>query len=623
MRQLLQAGGLGGEYGGIEVHALAHARALDTLHFIFDEDPEFGAMLKMFDHDPEAKLEERDFAKRSAWVIRAPMLALAHPDPALALPAETVLQPRLLLRNTTGENVSASLVFNWKSAAHTGQAVGATFVLAPRETKRVDVASLPVSQRPPEAANWAAVIVTTTSKPDEVVAVAESFDTTLHYGAQTPFSDQLASRWEGGEWQADALHDSITTVGNGSAKTMKAGFTLFYNQGAKRYDLEQTLAPNEQMWVDIGSLIKTGIPDLHGNTLPANLTVGSYQFRDLTNTVIGQLFEGKVIYDLTNGHVAYGCAVCCTFNGYLTYDPFGVGLNSSFSNGVMVKDNCGDPAEDGSGGFENWSTLNTAVAQTTLAGLHTGMSMGSTTSSTSGELTFSNGRQGCSKHLVAPTGPTNVNHMFQIAYSAYIPVDHAQVAGDGCSYNGNAVDFIYMGDASRGTARAAEGISIFPAASSASGYYGSCGQTRQYAYGSPANGSTLSSLDEDNISADCHLWNSSATASAAGFTHSETYSTNQGQELLVGSAGNPLETAAGPITWNMRVVISTANTLAPTAYVNYNHTCYPAHQVAVNGSQVYLYTPPSNTFAYIAVCLSGTSSSKITGQTNPVPVPAQ
>jgi hypothetical protein len=81
--------------------------------------------------------------------------------------------------------------------------------------------------------------------------------------------------------------------------------------------------------------------------------------------------------------------------------------------------------------------------------------------------------------------------------------------------------------------------------------------------------------------------------------------------------------AAGPITWNMRVVVSTANASAPTAYVNYNHTCYPAHQVTVNGSQIYLYTPVSNTFAYIAVCLSGTSASKITGQTNPISVPVQ
>jgi hypothetical protein len=149
-----------------------------------------------------------------------------------------------------------------------------------------------------------------------------------------------------------------------------------------------------------------------------------------------------------------------------------------------------------------------------------------------------------------------------------------------------------------------------PALSSVTNYYASCGQTRQYAYGSPANGSTLSSLDEDNVSYDCHHWNAAATASSAGFTHSETYSTNQGQELLIGSAANPLQSAAGPITWNMRVVLNTSTATAPTAYVNFNHTCYPSHRVSVNGAQVYLYTPSSNSFAYIAVCLSGISSSK-------------
>ncbi len=173
----------------------------------------------------------------------------------------------------------------------------------------------------------------------------------------------------------------------------------------------------------------------------------------------------------------------------------------------------------------------------------------------------------------------------------------------------------------RGAARLAtyETINMAPAGQTASGFYPICGPTRQYAYGSPANGSTLSAADEDNIASDCHLWNATDTASSSGFTHSETYSTDQGQELFTGSAGNPLESAAGPITWNMRVLINISNPSAPTATVNYNHTCYPSHQVLVNGATVYSYTPRYDTFAYIAACLAGTN--KVSGQTSAISIP--
>jgi hypothetical protein len=48
--------------------------------------------------------------------------------------------------------------------------------------------------------------------PGEGVAVATSYDDTLRYGVQTPFSDQLTFRWESGSRQFGALEDSIITL---------------------------------------------------------------------------------------------------------------------------------------------------------------------------------------------------------------------------------------------------------------------------------------------------------------------------------------------------------------------------------------------------------------------------
>lgn len=72
----------------------------------------------------------------------------------------------------------------------------------------------------------------------------------------------------------------------------------------------------------------------------------------------------------------------------------------------------------------------------------------------------------------------------------------------------------------------------------------------------------------------------------------------------------------------MRTVIDIKNKNSATAYVNFNHTCYPSHQIKVNGEVVYLYTPPENDLLYITGCLTGLLS-HITGQTSPKSVPVQ
>jgi hypothetical protein len=409
VRQLIREGNLSGSYGGIQVHALAHSRALDTLHVIYDEDAGFSALLKMFDHDPVANIQQRDFGKKGVWTIRAPMLALAHPDPALFIPYGTVLEPKIFLRNTTSKPITANLVFYWRSASKTGTTKGPTILLDKHETREVRVSELPQDQAPPQDAYWSSIAISTSSQPDELVAVAASYDPTLKYGAQTPFSDQLSYLWEGGEWLADASHNSLITVGNAGLKPMKARFTLFYNQGANRYELEQSLEPNEQMWVNVGDLIQTGRPDIHGSTLPKTLTSGSYQFRDLTNPGVGSLFEGKVIYDLTNGHVTYGCAACCSPRSvFMSFDPFMVGLGSGASDGVSEQDTCGDPVEDITNQFPLWATTNSTIASTNNVGYHTGHAFGTTTTNANGTVIRTNGRNACIQVPSAPSGPTQV-----------------------------------------------------------------------------------------------------------------------------------------------------------------------------------------------------------------------
>src|SRR3989454_8531302 len=102
------------------------------------------------------------------------------------------------------------------------------------------------------------------------------------------------------------------------------------------------LQPDEQMWIDVGRLIRERVPDQSGKTLPVDLTSGAYEFRDLTNPGNGTLFEGKVIYDKTYGHVTYGCGgPCCDDNPYVQFNPLGVPFLGNAGQGIDVPDNCG------------------------------------------------------------------------------------------------------------------------------------------------------------------------------------------------------------------------------------------------------------------------------------------
>jgi len=406
----VRSAGLTGSYGGIKIYAGAKAASLDTVHFLFDEQAGFSAILKMFDHEPNAKIEKRDLTRTGMWTLRAPMLALSQPDSALGFPDGAVLQPQIFVRNTTGNPVVASLRFNWRGDSTTGNAPGPTVRLAPFETRRIDVAALQDAKTLPKEAHWTAVVLTTRGIPDEVMAVAASYDESLRYGAQTPFNDQLSYRWEGGMWEYDVQHDSVITVGNGGSKPAHAAFTIFYNQGKEQYELEQTLQPDSQMWIQVGKLIREQLPDKNGKTLPLDLTSGSYEIRDLTHSGTGTLFEGKVIYDKTYGNVAYGCAgQCCYVGARLVSDPLGIPFLGTTTNGVNGNDNCGFTDNVSSGFYGNWNTANHSIATVNTYGAHAGAAIGATTSSTHGLLLSPYGRYQCTNQTYTPGGGDNVN----------------------------------------------------------------------------------------------------------------------------------------------------------------------------------------------------------------------
>ncbi|HEV2224274.1 MAG TPA: hypothetical protein VGR84_14855 [Candidatus Acidoferrales bacterium] len=431
VRQLVAAGGLSGSYGGITISAAQNAGSLDTLHFLYDRNAGFSALLKMYDHDASTTLAERDFAKTGSWTLHAPMLALSVPDPVLEFPAGTVLQPQLLIRNATAKPLDANLSFEWKRGAQTGVSAGPSLSLGPYQTQNVDVAVLQHSGTVPLDANWAAVKLTTNGTPGDVMAIASSYDKTLKYGAQTPFSDQLAFHWVASVWEYDATHDSIITVGNGGTKPTQAALTLNYDHGTGAYEIDQLLQPDQQMWIDVGQLIRDQVPDKNGTVLPASLTVGSYEIRELTRHVgAPSLFEGKIVYDKKYGNVTYGCGSCCAYKTAKFYfDPLGVPLNGFADQGVEVIDTCSGTWVDITSDFDNtWSTANQSVATVDAYGTHGGVATGTTTTRASTEEQVWYKLNDCPILPMTPQGGDNVNVAPTVTFSSLPGVAIGQTA---------------------------------------------------------------------------------------------------------------------------------------------------------------------------------------------------
>jgi len=406
VRSLLQQGNLTGNYGGIEVGTAQGAGFIDIAHFVFDEVAGFGAIMKTFERHPDSKFEERSWGGVKQWTIRAPMLALTSPDPALALPSGAKLEPKVFVRNASAKSYTADIRFNWYSGSSSGKTAPMPIPLQAHETKLIDVAALQAQKTIPSDASWSSVLISAPIQPEELVAVAASFDKTLHYGTQTPFNDQLAAHWEGGKWEVDAAHDSIVTAGNGGNKPIQAQVTLFYNNGLSKYQVEQTLAPDEQLWLDFGKLIRNQVPDKNGKVLPANLTSGSYQFRDLTDSAVGNIFEGKVITDKTYGNAAYGCMNCCDYpdGGFMWTDPLGVPISDFRRQDVGAVNSCTGNTDPIGRFYSTWWTQDTSIATANPALQINGIAAGNTLDFASGNINMSSLPRSCPLYRNAPQG---------------------------------------------------------------------------------------------------------------------------------------------------------------------------------------------------------------------------
>ncbi len=378
-----QAGSIA-KYGGIRIVMNEDAGFLDAAHVLFDLKSGFSATMKMFERNPSLARAQMDFVDSGKWITRAPMLALSQPDPLLALPGKAVLQPMFLVRNTTRKPLDVQADLHWRNQFQDGRFSLPVLHLAPQETRLVDVAKLQQDGSVPLTASWAQITLSADAEPNDFMAVATSYDSTLRYGAQTPFSDQLANHLEGGEWKVDTTHTSILAIGNGSSAPVDATLSILFDQGRKQYQATHSVAANDQWFVDVGQLIRSAVPDDNGLVLPPDLGAGAYSLHQLHGGRLSSLYEGKVITDKTFGHATYGCMICCGYTGdaggvYLDPNPLVLNVGETGSTNPNGTNQCNGTSENLFSYLDSWQIADTSVISMDEYSRMTGVGVGSTT----------------------------------------------------------------------------------------------------------------------------------------------------------------------------------------------------------------------------------------------------
>ncbi len=252
------------------------------------------------------------------------------------------------------------------------------------------------------------VTLTTDALPDDLVAYATSIDANRRYNLATRFAGGVGGHLTGGEWDVDANHNQIATVTNIGSKPTNALLTLHYENGQKSYELQQTIAPGDQMWVNLARLVRDRVADRNGNTLPVDLKSVTYELRDLAPG-LGSLSVGSLALDDTFGFsiTPPPCPSCCPLiaiqfdSGFLDLPP---GVTDPV--GIIGQNQCTGAQVNVTADFGTWSSNNDGIAKASYAKVQ-GIAPGSAVVSADG---FVNGpgECECSPVMQNPTLQVNV-----------------------------------------------------------------------------------------------------------------------------------------------------------------------------------------------------------------------
>jgi HEAT repeats len=209
-------------------------------------------------------------------------------------------------------------------------------------------------------------------------------------------------------WRADANHNQLIAVTNSGQKSADALLTLHYDNGAKRYEMEQTIPSGEQTWVNLADLIHNRVADRKGNTLPVDVNSVTYDLRNLTPRSYGLMVNALSLDATLGSGVQPDDGTCCGYSGVgWNPDTFELVIDGTDFGDITGVDSCGGGNEDISPLFNSFASASAAIATVASPGTVSGVSAGTTTASATGVVFYGAGDY-CTAREVEVTAPVTV-----------------------------------------------------------------------------------------------------------------------------------------------------------------------------------------------------------------------
>ena|GEM_PF-3364270 len=282
--------------------------------------------------------------------------------------------------------VAANITLAWRGGSGKGQVKLPPLNMAPFATQQLQIGAMQKQLGIPDDAHWALVTLTSRTAPNDVIAIGSSHDASGRYNLQSPFSPTVAGHFAGGEWRADATHNHILSVTNSGQKTADTLLSLHYANGATTYEMQQTIPPGDQMWVNLASLIRDRVPDRKGNVLPADLASGTYDVQQIDSAGRSLSLPGLAVDQTWGYQIAPPYPICCSDEDP-SWDPdtFDLFVTEVGQASLEAVNSCSGTLFDLSPSIFTWASDNTSVAIVSQQKVEA-VGVGTTTGTATGDI---------------------------------------------------------------------------------------------------------------------------------------------------------------------------------------------------------------------------------------------
>ena len=298
-------------------------------------------------------------------------------DPMLGFPAGIVFTPYSVLRNASPAPLVATPTFWWMAAgtAHSAQLPALT--LHAGETRMLDVPGMLTAAGLKNFSGSGSLVFDIQGDPAGLLMAGGSVDQKYSYVfGVVPRGVKVSAAKNLSYWSVGNGDDTMVTLWNAADEAQDLIFRLMFEGG--HYDFPIHLGPRATQMFNISEIVRSQLPDVEGNVVPAGIIEGSAELMGAQGEVDSMLVAMEAgIYNVKKETCGgYSCETCNgVTNASVNPSSFTIAVGDTTQLTFTETWNTGwQYGESG-----NWSSYNSSVAEVNSSGLVTGMDGGSTT----------------------------------------------------------------------------------------------------------------------------------------------------------------------------------------------------------------------------------------------------